>query len=108
MYVTVEEAKDFLGVYYTEKDALIAQFIEAAEAHVANFLGGPLSDWQLASDNSPPDLDGGELKPNVKLGILYYVADFWANREITVTGTIVAVNQMAENVLHFERKGLGV
>lgn len=111
MYVTLIEAKDFLNVYFSEKDAQIQLMIDAAERHVAEFLNRPLTDPELttAGDSPPPDSPGAvELLPNVKMGILYYVGDFWQNREITVTGTIVAKNDMAERILYPYRIELGV
>lgn len=111
MYVTLERAKSFLNVYYSEKDAEIELMIDAAERHVAEFLNRPLTDPELTTegDSPPPDSPGAiELLPNIQMGILYYVADFWANREINVIGASVAKNDMAERILYPYRIDLGV
>lgn len=109
-YIQLLEAKGFLNVYFTEKDTEIQLMIDAAEAHVVEWLNRPLSELLVeGSDSPPPDSPGvAELKPDVKLGILMYVNDFWQNREITVTGTIVANNPTADRILHLYRKRLGV
>jgi len=109
-YVDLAEAKGFLNVYYDEKDTEIQMMIDAAEAHVATWLNRPLSELLIeGSDSPPPDSPGvAELQPDVKLGVLMYVNDFWQNREITVTGTIVANNPTADRILHLHRKCLGV
>lgn len=107
--VTLEEAKSFLNVYYAEKDAEIQLMIDAAERHVLNWLNR--DDWTdlLETLDSPVDSPLGEgLFPDVKLGVLMYVADFWQNREVTITGTTVAENPRASAVLHLYRKQLGV
>lgn len=109
MYVTLEEAKAWCREYNPDDDALLARLITAAEEHVAMFLNRPLTDSELhqTGGTSPPDLDL-QLKESVKVGILYYVADFYENREITVAGSTLAVNKMAESILYPYRTGLGV
>lgn len=113
MYVSLEEAKQWCRVYVPDDDELLANIIiPAAEGAVENFLGRKLSDrgeppLHVEGTTSPPDLDL-QLLPTVKAGILYYVGDFYENREITALGTIVAVNKMAEGILYPFRVGLGV
>lgn len=108
-YVALEAAKSFLNVYFTEKDGEIQRFIDAAERHVAVFLNRSLADPDPFAQpgDSPADAAIGTL-PNVQLGVLYYVNDFWQNREITITGTIVAKNDTAERLLYPYRDELGV
>lgn len=108
-YTRLADAKDFLNVYFTEKDALIQALIDAAEAHVANWLNRCDLSELLVDDSPGPDSPGAaRLLPDVQLGVLYYVNDFWQNREITITGTIVANNPTADRILHLYRQGLGV
>lgn len=110
MYVSLAEAKLWCRVFVDDDDDLLSSIlIPAAEGAVEQFLGRPLSDPHLhvKGSTSPPDLDA-QLLPTVKAGVLYYIADFYENREITVTGTIVAVNKTAENILYPFRTGLGV
>lgn len=109
MYIELTEAKSFLNVYFSEKDAEITLMIEAAEAAAAQFLQRPLSELTTAGDSPPPDSPGAiELKPDVKVAVLQYVSDFWQNREVGITGTIYAKNPMAESLLYPYRTNLGV
>lgn len=107
MYVSLDEAKEYLGIYYDEKNAEVALFVDAAEAHVANFLGHALTEELLDnSGDSQPDLDR-ELKPNVKLAILMHVAGWFENRQVNQEAPLNS-NPEALTILHFERDGLGV
>lgn len=107
--VTLEEAKSFINVYYTEKDVEIQLLIDAAETHVLNWLNRDDWDGLMDAADSPVDSPASEiLNPAIKLGVLIYVADFWQNREISLTGTTIANNPMAERVLHLYRQQLGV
>lgn len=106
-YVLLAEAKEYLGVYYSEKDDEIAMMIEAAERHVANFLGGDLSEFlDTNACDSVPDSDP-PLLPNVKLGILQHI-DGWFNNRGATQAEDLKPNESALQMLHFERKGLGV
>lgn len=109
-HITLAEAKSYLNVYFDEKDAEIQLLIDAAEAHVLNWLNRcDFSELFVSGDSPPADSPGAEqLLPNVKIGILMYVNDLWQNREITITGTIVARNDTADRILHLYRKELGV
>lgn len=108
MYVTLDEAKEYLGVYFTEKDTEIQAAIDAAERHAAKFLGCELSTLvESDSGASPADLDG-QLPENIKLALKLFVSDFFTNKTIVVTGTIVAENKTAERILHPYRANLGV
>lgn len=107
--VTLEEAKSFLNVYFDEKDLEIQLFIDAAERHVLNWLNR--SDWTglVEQLNSPVVTESDEvLFPNIKVGILMYVNDFWQNREIAVIGSSVAENRRASEMLYLYRRELGV
>jgi hypothetical protein len=102
MYVTVDEAKEYVGIYHAEKDGQITFMIEAAERHAQNFLGHDLSCSTVPSSNSPPDLDA-ELLPNVKVFVLEQVA-----RWIKDPGGDHKASDDLLQMLHFERTGLGV
>lgn len=106
-YVALEETKEYCGIYYSEKDAEVALMIDAAERHVASFLGKPLSEALVDnSDDSVPDLDP-ELLPTVKLSILQHVAGWFEARRINSEAPLQP-NEAALQMLHFERTGLGV
>lgn len=108
MYVTLERAKQHCNVEIDDDNDKLALYIDAAEAHVQKFLGQDLSNYLVDNTgDSVPDLDR-RLNPAVEAGILMYVADLYENRQVTVTGTIVAENPMASNILHFWRVNLGV
>jgi hypothetical protein len=107
VYVSLDETKEYLGVYFTEKDTEITLMIEAAERHVENFLGKSLSEATVdTSGDSAADLDA-ELLPNVKLAILMHVAGWFNNKQVTQE-TALNENPEALRILHFERTGLGV
>lgn len=101
-YVTVDEVKAHVGIYYTERDDVIARMIEAAERFAANFLGAPLSDFTLPSENSPPDLDAAII-PTVHL----YVCEQCAQWLKDPGGKHESSPELLQ-MLHFERVGLGV
>lgn len=102
MYVTVAEAKEYVGIYHAEKDGQIATMIEAAERHAQNFLGHDLSESTVPSTNSPPDLDA-DLLPNVKLFVMEQVAQWLKD-----PGGQHEASDALLQMLHFERTGLGV
>lgn len=107
--VSLDEAKSYCNVYFSEKDTEIQLMIDAAERHVLNWLNR--DDWTdlLEQVDSPVDSPAAErLFPDVKLGVLMYVDDFWQNRGIGIVGTTIAENPRASAVLHLYRKGLGV
>jgi hypothetical protein len=106
-YVTLQRAKVFCKVEVSDDDELLAFLINAAEGHVAKFLGASLSCFlQDNSNDSVPDLDRA-LEPAVELGILMHVDDWYEHRDINSEAQLTP-NKMAENVLHFWRVGLGV
>lgn len=102
MYVTVDEAKEYCGIYHSEKDAQLALMIDAAERHAQNFLGRDLSELLVESSDSVADLDR-PLLPNVKLCILEHVA-MW----LKDPGGPHEASEPVLQMLHFERTGLGV
>lgn len=105
-YLTLTEAKKHCRVEIDDDDDWLAFLIDAAEAHVQQFLNRPLSDL-ASSGNSPPDLDT-HLPADVKLGILMHVQDAYENRGIMEAGVSFGHNKTAENLLYPHRTGLGV
>lgn len=108
-HIKLEEAKSFLNVYYTEKDAEIQLFIDAAEKDGLEFMNRCDYAGLIDEDSPPADSPGAAaLFPNVKVALLMQVNDYWQNREPTVTGTTVAFNPTAQNILYRYRLALGV
>lgn len=105
-YLTLHEAKKHCRIEVTDDDDWLAFLIDAAEAHVAQWLNRPLSDL-ASSSNSPPDLDA-QLPPDVRLGILMHVQDAYENRSTQEAGVSVSENKTAMNLLYPYRTGLGV
>lgn len=64
--VTLQEAKDHLRVLEDDEDALIQGLIEAAEGHIANYLGDDLPEPMPAP---------------VRAAVLLLVGDLYENRE---------------------------
>lgn len=106
MYVTLESVKEFIGVYYAEKDDEIAEMIDAAERHVANFLGHPLREHEIQPQDSEGDVDP-QLEPLIRLSIKMHVKGWFEARGINQEAPL-NVNEQALQMLHFERTGLGV
>lgn len=107
-YIRLEEAKSFLNVYFTEKDAEIQDKIDAAEDIAAEFMGRSLAD--LVTEDSPPADSPGvaNLRPGVRAEILRLVSELWNHREVSVVGASIQQNPLHYQNLHFYRTGLGV
>lgn len=105
MYVTLEEAKDFLDIHVSDHDAKITMMVGAAEETVAKLLNAPLADF--ATHENSNDLDAPVLPDAIKLGILMYMADAFEHRTV-MSETSLQENEMANRVLHFYRQHLGV
>jgi hypothetical protein len=105
-YLTLTEAKKHCRIEVSDDDDWLAFLIDAAEAHVQQWLNRPLSSL-ASSGNSPPDLDT-QLPPDVRLGILMHVQDAYENRSTQEAGVIFGHNNTAENLLYPYRTGLGV
>lgn len=107
-YINLAEAKSFINVFFDEKDAEIQIMIDAAEDIASEFMNRPLSDL-VVEDSPPADSPGAaNIRAGVKIEILRLVSEFWQNREVNVTGTIIAQNPLHYQNLHFYRIGLGV
>jgi uncharacterized phage protein (predicted DNA packaging) len=96
---SLEGLKRHLRIRTSAEDADLELKLEAAQAHAAGFMGRPLEPWTDAGTEPPAD---------VELAIYMLAAEFYANREGSVVGTIYSKVPHAENILHLHRKGLGV
>jgi hypothetical protein len=107
--VTMAEAKSWSNIYFSEKDTEVQLIIDAAEKHVADFLGKPdLSDLVEYADSPQDSPASGVLDPRAKIVVLQVFDELWQNRGIVVTGTITNENPMWQRIAHFMRTGLGV
>lgn len=102
-YVTMDEAKLHLKQRLDDDFADIALKIDAAEEWAAEFLNRPLSEL-LIETGSPPSIDGGELRPSVKVAILQRLEAFYDRDPATAEDLV----RDAQNVLYPFRIGLGV
>jgi hypothetical protein len=96
---TLAEAKAHLRVIDNDEDELIQSYIDAAEAHVRNYLERPLEPWTDEVGTAPQ---------NIKQAILLVVGDFYENREARFVGTIQTNNPAFEALLQFDRFNFGL
>lgn len=111
--VTVAEAKSWSKIYFAEEDAIVQTLIDAAEEHVADFVGRDnLDDFAIPApiDSPPaPDSPASEtLTAKVKVVVLQVFDELYQNRGVTVVGTIQTEGPMWQRIAHFCRIGLGV
>lgn len=105
-YVQLDAMKEYLGVYFPEKDAEISEMIDAAEKHVENFLGHSLREHEKPSQDSSANIDP-ELEPLIRLSIKMHVKGWFEARGVNQEAPLNE-NRQALQMLHFERTGLGV
>lgn len=97
--LTLTEAKLHLRVDGSAEDALIQDCIDAADDHIAQYLGRSVP-WVDAT--SQPVAIPASVKQAAKL----LVGDYYANRESQ--GDKMERNAAADYLLHFYRVGIGV
>lgn len=81
-----------------ESLAELQDLVDAAEEHVATYLGRPLTPW-TATQEQPPKA--------VMHAVLLHLTDLYENRSANVEKTLSA-NPTVDRLLHFHRIGLGV
>jgi hypothetical protein len=96
---SLSEAKAHLRILGNDEDAIIQSYINAAEAHVSNYLERPLDPWTE---------EGGTAPENVRQAILLVIGDFYENREARFVGTIQTNNPAFEALLQFDRFNFGL
>jgi hypothetical protein len=102
-------AKSHSNIYFDDKDAELQAKLDAAEEYVAKFLNyeGEMSEFVEAFaidiDDSPV-----RLKAVIEALVLEAFDDFWQQKGIFVTGTIVSENPGWLRVAHLYRRNLGV
>lgn len=107
--VTLEEAKSWSNIYFTEKDTEVQLILDAAEKHVADFLNkSDLEDLVTLADSPQDSPASGELDPRAKIVVLQVFDELWQNRGVTIVGTNQVESPMWQRIAHFMREGLGV
>jgi gp6-like head-tail connector protein len=107
--VTLAEAKSWSNIYFSEKDAEVQLLIDAAEKHLADFLGEPdLSSFVEYADSPQDSPASAVLDARAKVSVLNLFDELWQNRGIMVVGTITQENPIWQRIAHFMRGGLGV
>lgn len=96
MYITISEAKQHLIIDadFCDDDAIILQYIQAAEEAVANHLDKPLKDC----------LVNGSLKANIKSAILLLLGVYYANREAVSYARAIELPFSVRYLLQGDRK----
>lgn len=98
---TLTDLKAHLRIRHDAEDADLEDKLAAAIDYAAQFIGRPIP-WK---DEEGADVD---VPKSVSLAIKIIAAEYYANREESVVGTIYTKIPKAENMLHFYRVGLGV
>lgn len=98
---SVEDLKVHLHIRHDAENDDLQDKLEAAIDYAAQFIDRPIP-WK---DDEGADV---EVPKSVGLAIKIIAAEFYANREESVVGTIYTKIQKAENMLHFYRVGFGV
>ena len=102
-------AKSHSNIYFDDKDAELQGKLDAAEEFVAKFLnyeGDPdefVEVFAIDIDDSPV-----RLKAVIEALVLRAFDDFWQEKGIFVTGTIVSEDPGWMRVAHLYRRNLGV
>lgn len=89
--VTLERTKQHLRVDGTAEDALITDYINAAESYVLDYL--EQAAWPLASFSPPASPEA------VKQAVLLMVGDFYENREADIKGTSYTMRPTVAHLL---------
>jgi hypothetical protein len=99
---TLARAKAHSSIYFDDRDDELEGKLDAAEEFVAKFLGrDDLS--ELVRGDSP-----ARLLAIIEVLVLEVFDDFWQNKGVYVTGTIVTENPQWMRAAHLYRTGLGV
>ena len=98
---TVADLKAHLRIRHDAEDVDLQDKLEAAIDYAAQFIGRPIP-W---TDEMGAAV---EVPKSVGLAIKIIAAEYYANREESVVGTIYTKIPKAENMLHFYRVGLGI
>lgn len=98
---SLDDLKAHLRIRHTQEDADLQARLDAAVDYAAQFINRSIP-W--ADEEGEPV----SVPSSVRLAILIIAAEYYANREESVVGTIYTKIPKAENMLHFYRVGLGI
>lgn len=96
MYTLVKDAKAHLNIDadFHDDDALVLEYIQAAEAAVERHLDRPLKDC----------LENGRLRPNLRQAILLLIGNYYANRESVTYGRPAEVPYTLKYLLSLDKR----
>lgn len=80
MALTANDLKAHCNITGSADDVVLARLLAAAIAHIERLLGFKVNDAEEFPTGTPADLE---------LAILMLAADWYENREATITGTII-------------------
>jgi len=106
MIVSLTEIKTHLRLDHNSEDADLLLYIEAAEAHVANFLNRSLVSW--GEHGSPLGSPSIPVPEPVRHAVKMIVGDLYENREAATADMTINVNPTTERLLFPYRASLGV
>ncbi len=99
MIVTLEEARLHLRVTGNDEDALIEEYIGAAE----EFITATINESIPGIAAAPPAVP----KP-LKAAALLFIGELYQHREIQVTGAIISENPTFNRLVQPYRKNMGI
>ena len=79
LYVTLADVKAHLRIDGTDEDALLAQYIEAAQAMAETIMHRPI--YSADSADNPVTTDSSKIPPQLAQFLLVTAGDFYRNRE---------------------------
>ena len=80
MALALADLKAHCNITGSTDDPVLSRFLAAARAHIERLLGFKLDDADELPDGTPADLE---------LAVLQLAADWYENREVSITGTII-------------------
>lgn len=80
MALTINDLKAHCNVTGNDDNAVLTRLLAAAQAHVERLLGFKLNNTDELPDGPPADLE---------LAVLQLAAEFYENREASISGTII-------------------
>lgn len=81
MALQLTDLKAHCNVTSNDDDAVLTRLLAAATTHIERLLGFKLADTVALPEGPPADLE---------LAVLMLAADWFENREASITGTIIA------------------
>lgn len=106
MIVSLSEIKSHLRVDHSDSDSDLVLYLEAAEAHVANFLNRSLLSW--GEHGSPVGSPSVAVPEPVRHAIKMIVGDLYENREAATADVQIHIHPTTELLLFPYRLCLGV